>query len=189
MATELDPAALLSELTGQEKKKSGPPWRFLLLLFLLALATFVLVRRLTKQTETASSAPATPLKSTPTPEARPAPAKPRPKIEEAEPATQEIKPETPATPNGKAQPADDLTKIEGIGPKISGLLQSAGIHTFQQLADTEVSRLQELLSEANLNMADPATWPQQASLAEAGDWSGLEQLQSELKAGRREAQG
>lgn len=82
---------------------------------------------------------------------------------------------------------DDLTRIEGIGPKISETLQAAGIHTFAQLAGTEVSRLQEILeaSGPNLRLAKPDTWPEQAGLAAEGDWAALATLQDELQGGRR----
>ncbi len=80
--------------------------------------------------------------------------------------------------------ADDLTQIEGIGPKISTLLQSAGIQTFAQLADADVGRLQQILNQARLWYAQPATWPKQAGLASAGDWDRLAELQAELKGGR-----
>jgi len=80
---------------------------------------------------------------------------------------------------------DDLQRIEGIGPKISAVLQTAGIATFAQLAATDVSRLQQVLVEKRWTFADPATWPEQAGLAAAGDWQALEVLQGELKAGRR----
>ena len=39
---------------------------------------------------------------------------------------------------------DDLTRIEGIGPKISAALQQAGIRTFGQLAALEPAALQQL---------------------------------------------
>lgn len=85
----------------------------------------------------------------------------------------------PATP-------DDLKVIEGIGPKIAALLQSVGITTFAQLAATDVSRLEQILVEANLRrLADPGTWPEQAKLAAAGDWEGLKALTDQLKGGRR----
>jgi hypothetical protein len=92
-----------------------------------------------------------------------------------------------AKPVIKASPApDDLKRIEGIGPKISELLQSSGITTFAQLAAAEVGRLREVLKEAGLaGLADPATWPEQADLAAAGKWEALEALQGELKGGRR----
>jgi hypothetical protein len=90
--------------------------------------------------------------------------------------------ETPAPP---PQVADDLTRIEGIGPKISGLLQEAGISTFAQLATTSVERLEKIIADANLTaLADPGTWPAQARLAAEGQWERLDALQEELKGGR-----
>jgi hypothetical protein len=81
---------------------------------------------------------------------------------------------------------DDLTRIEGIGPKITSLLQAAGIVTFAQLAETDVGRLEEILTEADLRgLADPTTWPEQAWLAASEQWDELETLQEELKGGRR----
>jgi predicted flap endonuclease-1-like 5' DNA nuclease len=81
---------------------------------------------------------------------------------------------------------DDLQRIEGIGPKISGLLQENGISTFGQLAETDVDRLEQILDEAGLGrLADPGTWPEQASLAAAGDWAALEALQDQLLGGRQ----
>lgn len=81
---------------------------------------------------------------------------------------------------------DDLTRIEGIGPKISALLQAAGIRTFAQLAHTDVSRLQEILDAAGprFRLADPGTWPEQARLAAEGAWEALQALQDQLKGGR-----
>jgi predicted flap endonuclease-1-like 5' DNA nuclease len=88
---------------------------------------------------------------------------------------------------GAAAGADDLIKIEGIGPKVAQVLAEAGITTFQQLADTPVERLREILSAAGsrYRLTDPATWPQQASLAAAGDWPAFTTLTAQLKAGRR----
>ena len=82
---------------------------------------------------------------------------------------------------------DDLTKIEGIGPKIAGLLQAAGITTFARLATVDVERLRQILDQGGrrFNLADPETWPMQASLAAAGRWGVLENLQEELLGGRR----
>lgn len=40
---------------------------------------------------------------------------------------------------------DDLKAIEGIGPKIEGLLNSAGIKTWRELADSSVEVLREIL--------------------------------------------
>ena len=94
-------------------------------------------------------------------------------------------PVAPVEPTVPPKP-DDLKRIEGIGPKITALLQEAGIRTYAQLAAAEVSRLEEILAEAGLSsLAKPATWPEQASFAAAGDWEALETLQNELKGGRR----
>ncbi len=83
--------------------------------------------------------------------------------------------------------ADDLKKIEGIGPKISELLQNGGIKTFAQLADAEVGKLKEILEAAGsrYKMHDPTTWPQQSALAAAGKWDELKVLQDELQGGKK----
>jgi predicted flap endonuclease-1-like 5' DNA nuclease len=102
----------------------------------------------------------------------------------AEPPTVEA-----TTPEPEKTPApDDLKRIEGIGPKISSVLQAAGISTFEQLAATAVSQIEEILEAESLRLrrlADPTTWPEQAGLAATGDWDELEALQSNLRGGRR----
>ncbi len=82
---------------------------------------------------------------------------------------------------------DDLTVIEGIGPKIAGLLAADGITTFAALAATPADRLKEILLAGGRRfaIADPATWPQQAALAASGDKAGLAALQESLKGGRK----
>jgi predicted flap endonuclease-1-like 5' DNA nuclease len=95
-----------------------------------------------------------------------------------------------AVPTGAAAPPapDDLKRIEGIGPKIERILQEAGIFTFAQLAAAEVSQLEKIVREdANLRIAFPASWPEQARLAAAGDWEALAKLQDGLRAGRESA--
>ena len=88
-----------------------------------------------------------------------------------------------------AQPtkADDLTKVEGIGPKINEILQGAGINSFADLAAAPVERLKELLTAAGSNFAshDPGTWPEQAALAAKGDWEAFDKLKAELDGGKR----
>jgi ribosomal protein L30 len=95
--------------------------------------------------------------------------------------------EEPTSAAESAAPAaDDLTVIEGIGPKIAEVLQAAGVHTFDDLAAMDIDNLTEILQAANLRLASPETWAEQAQLAAAGDWDGLKQLQDQLKGGRRE---
>ncbi len=87
----------------------------------------------------------------------------------------------------QAQAADDLTLIEGVGPKIAEILQAGGIASFADLASTPVERLKELLTQAGSNFAthDPGTWPEQAALAAKGDWEQFEKLKAELVGGKR----
>jgi large subunit ribosomal protein L21 len=81
--------------------------------------------------------------------------------------------------------ADDLTKIEGIGPKVSKTLIAAGIATFEDLANAKVEDIQKILTDAGLRMMDATTWPQQAKLAADGDWDALKKLQDNLSGGRK----
>jgi predicted flap endonuclease-1-like 5' DNA nuclease len=85
---------------------------------------------------------------------------------------------------GEPEP-DDLTRIEGIGPKFASVLRSMGISTYGQLAASDVDELRDVLRERGLYFADPTTWPEQAELATAGAWEALSDLQEELSAGRR----
>lgn len=86
----------------------------------------------------------------------------------------------------EAAGGDDLTRIEGIGPKIAEHLTAGGISTFAQLADADAERLQEILDEAGprYRVHDPGTWSQQAALARDGKDDELQQLQDELKGGK-----
>lgn len=95
-------------------------------------------------------------------------------------------PEVAAMAPAKAYAQDDLEAIEGIGPKIAGIMRAAGITTFAELAASEVNTLNEILQGANLRLADPTTWPEQAKLAADGNWEAFKALQESLKGGRRE---
>ncbi len=81
---------------------------------------------------------------------------------------------------------DDLTIIEGIGPKIAELFHDAGITTFRQLAEISVGQMQQILTAAGprFRTADPTTWAEQARLAAAGEWEALKRLQDGLSGGR-----
>ena len=80
---------------------------------------------------------------------------------------------------------DDLTKIEGIGPKIAEILTAKGLCSFAQLAATDPQTLRMYLDEAGAryNMTNPASWPEQAKMAAAGDWESLKKLQDILDGG------
>ncbi|MEY2950353.1 MAG: hypothetical protein RLZZ248_1554 [Bacteroidota bacterium] len=89
-------------------------------------------------------------------------------------------------PNGKKVAQDDLKLIEGVGPKIEGLLNQAGINTWEAFANASIDQLQSILDEAGsrYKMHDPGTWAKQAKMAAAGQWDELVALQDELKGGK-----
>ena len=92
----------------------------------------------------------------------------------------------PKAPKAKAAASDQLTKIEGIGPKIAGLLVADGIDTFAKLAKASPKKLQEILTAAGprYKMHNPGSWPEQAALAAKGDWDTLKTLQDKLQGGK-----
>lgn len=81
--------------------------------------------------------------------------------------------------------ADDLTIIEGIGPKINALFNENGIKTFVELAGQSVPQLRATLDKggARYRMANPSTWAKQARLASVNKWAELKKLQDELSGG------
>jgi len=88
----------------------------------------------------------------------------------------------------KAAPAksDDLTKIEGVGPKIADLLVKGGITSYTNLAKASVDFLKDILTKGGGSFAshDPTTWPKQSDLAAAGKWDELKTLQDDLDGGK-----
>ncbi len=99
--------------------------------------------------------------------------------------TTSVKATTAKTPEVK-NAQDDLTLIEGIGPKIAELLNAAGIVTFGDLAKAKPAAIKTTLEAAGkrYQMHDPATWPKQATLARDGKMAELKKLQAELKGGK-----
>lgn len=81
---------------------------------------------------------------------------------------------------------DDLTVIEGIGPKANSLLHNAGINSYNDLAHADIGTLKNILEDAGsrFRLLVPDTWPQQASLAAQGNWDALDKLQDSLDGGR-----
>jgi predicted flap endonuclease-1-like 5' DNA nuclease len=78
--------------------------------------------------------------------------------------------------------ADDLTVIEGIGPKIDELLLAHDIESFVQVAQLHVDDLLDILERGgpNFRLANPADWAQQALLAAENRWKDLKALQAEI---------
>ncbi|WP_299098391.1 50S ribosomal protein L21 [uncultured Winogradskyella sp.] len=79
--------------------------------------------------------------------------------------------------------ADDLKKIEGIGPKIASTLVEAGIATFSDLAKATPEAISEIIAGVRGNHVTD-TWPAQAQLAADGKWDELKKWQDELDGGK-----
>lgn len=79
--------------------------------------------------------------------------------------------------------ADDLKKVEGIGPKIAETLNAAGITTFAELAKSTPEKISEIISDVRGNHVTD-TWPAQAKLAAEGKWDELKKWQDELDGGK-----
>jgi len=96
-------------------------------------------------------------------------------------------PTTESKEETAAKAGDDLTIVEGIGPKIAEVLATAGIATYADLAKADAEKVKEILTEAgsNFNTADPTTWAEQAQLAADGKFEELEKLKAELDGGKK----
>lgn len=105
--------------------------------------------------------------------------------EKAAPAKEKASAKAPAKKTAAKEKPDDLTKIEGVGPKIAEVLHAAGVTGFADLASRDVDALKEILTEAGPHYSghQPDTWPRQAELAAAGKWDELKTLQEELHGG------
>jgi F-type H+-transporting ATPase subunit gamma len=96
---------------------------------------------------------------------------------------------TPAksSPRSAKKDGDDLTVVEGIGPKMSAALVAAGIDTFAKLAEATEEQIKNAIEAAGLRFAPSlTTWAKQASFAVRGDWDGLKDYQDKLTGGREE---
>ena len=141
---------LLTSCAENEEAAGFPWWGWLIIILLLALIVWFLFR----------DKPATQLKTPPPAE---------------EKMDTSVKAEAVfEAPAGEALLPDDLTLIEGIGPKINEILHAAGVNTFSDLAAMQAEKIKEILTGAGLRLADTTSWPQQAQLAADGE---MEKLQ------------
>jgi len=94
--------------------------------------------------------------------------------------------EQPAKAKSPAKKQDDLTKIEGIGPKAAEAMLEAGVKTFAKLSKSTPEELKEILEKSggHFNALNPATWPEQAELAASEKWDELKVLQDKLIGGK-----
>ena len=94
-----------------------------------------------------------------------------------------MKKETSKAKSTAAKGADDLKKIEGIGPKIASTLAEAGVDSFAKLSDTAAEKIAEIISGVRGNHITD-TWPAQAKMAAEGKWDELKKWQDELDGGK-----
>lgn len=100
------------------------------------------------------------------------------------PAAQAAAPPAPAAPAETSEP-DDLTKLEGIGPKMAQALIDGGLDTYEKVAAASIDDFKAAIETAGMSFAPSAeSWAEQAGFAARGDWDGLQQLQDTLVSGR-----
>ena len=80
------------------------------------------------------------------------------------PATEKTGSPAPAAsrPVHSAAPADDLTKIKGVGPTFEQRMREAGVTTFVQVAEATPEELEHIVQPAAWQRIDFADWRQQA---------------------------
>lgn len=85
----------------------------------------------------------------------------------------------------KKESADNLTKIEGVGPKAAEALVAAGIDSYTAMAKAKPDAIKSVLTEASSRLAhlDPTSWPKQAQMAADGKWDELKAWQDDAKGG------
>ena len=123
--------------------------------------------------------PAAP-KPAPSPEPRAAAPTPPPA------PTSRPEPDAPAPVPTKMAAADDLTRIEGIGPKMSAILNAAGVDSFAKLAAMSEEAMLATIKAGGIRITPSVhSWAEQAQLAANGDWEALARLQASLRGGRK----
>jgi predicted flap endonuclease-1-like 5' DNA nuclease len=94
---------------------------------------------------------------------------PQEAMAEAEAAAPQVEAATQAA-------GDDLTVIDGIGAAYASALRQSGVTTYAQLSELSSDDIAQRLTTAGSPLIaghNADTWPRQAKLAAAGDWSAL----------------
>lgn len=110
------------------------------------------------------------------------PVMPPPGAPDLPPAEQE--PTSEEEKENEEKQRDDLTILEGIGPKVEQLLNQKGIKTFKQLAGANPEEIMSWTVSMGWDYMYPQTWIPQAKLAADGDWDGLNKMMVYLFRGR-----
>ena len=87
---------------------------------------------------------------------------------------------------GKTIKQDDLTVVEGIGPKIKELFHNHDVTTWAALSKCSVEKCEAVLKSGGkrFELHKPGTWPKQADMAANGLWKELNEWQDLLDGGR-----
>jgi predicted flap endonuclease-1-like 5' DNA nuclease len=85
------------------------------------------------------------------------------------------------------QRSDNLTVIEGIGPKIAEILTASGIGTWQAVAASSPDAIKQILLAASsrYGVHNPSTWPEQAQLLSDQKWDEFKHFTEYLNAGKK----
>jgi len=96
--------------------------------------------------------------------------------EVTEEAVAEVETAVPAVEAAEQEAGDDLSILDGVGPKYADALKASGVTTFAQLSEMTPEAIEETLAKANVPLIaghNAHTWPRQAKLASAQEWSAL----------------
>lgn len=109
---------------------------------------------------------------------------PRAAKKQAAPAAEVTAPKATRKKKGEG---DDLTTIEGLGPKSAQALQAAGITTFAQIASSSAEELEDIVKVkggVRILEGQAKTWPKQAQFLVDGDEAGFKEYTDHLVGGR-----
>ena len=87
---------------------------------------------------------------------------------------------------GKRIKENDLTIVEGIGPKIQELFHNHNVNTWKGLSECSIDKCKDVLLSGGdrFKMHNPGTWPKQAKFAYEGKWKELLDWQDQLDGGK-----
>ena len=96
--------------------------------------------------------------------------------EVTEEAVAEVETAVPAVEAAERAAGDDLSILDGVGPKYAAALRASGVTTFAQLSEMTPEAIETMLAKANEPLIaghNANTWPRQAKLAAGQEWSAL----------------
>ena len=111
------------------------------------------------------------------------------KVVKTEKVEKPVKKEAPKVAEKKApaakatDKADNLTKIEGIGPKIAETLTNAWVASFADLSKKKPEDIATIIADVRGSHI-PDTWPKQAEMAAEWKWDELKKWQDEMDGGK-----